>query len=263
VPKTILSRCQRFDFARFNVDTIIKKLSNISKKEKVKISPEALEMIALTADGGMRDAESLLAQIFALEDKNITATEVSQILGTTTSTNILDLIDALVRSDIEAGLNIINETVRGGYNIETFIRSIIEKLRITLFLSISTEHKNVKNLISIPKSEMDILQNSAKHSTPEAIVTMIEECTTALQKTKKTTIPQLPLEVAVVNICNKPVSPQETENKSEQKKLEVKSENKQITKETTPKEEVNKKSKAQSCNSKDVQDKYEKGEYRP
>jgi len=258
VPKTILSRCQRFDFARFNVDTIIKKLSNISKKEKVKISPEALEMIALTADGGMRDAESLLAQIFALEDKNITATEVSQILGTTTSTNILDLIDALVRSDIEAGLNIINETVRGGYNIETFIRSIIEKLRITLFLSISTEHKNVKNLISIPKSEMDILQNSAKHSTPEAIVTMIEECTTALQKTKKTTIPQLPLEVAVVNICNKPVSPQETENKSEQKKLEVKSENKQITKETTPKEEVNKKSKAQSCNSKDVQDTWKK-----
>jgi len=240
VPKTILSRCQRFDFARFSVDTIITKLTSISKEEKIKISPEALEMIAIAADGGMRDAESLLAQVFALEDKNITAQEVSQIFGTTTSANILNLIDALVRSDIEVGLKTIDETVRGGYNIETFIRSIIEKLRITLFLAISTEHENVRNLISVPKSEITKLKSSADHSTPEKLVMMLEECVTALQKTKNTTIPQLPLEVAIVNICNKPLRSQQseevpvekTDSNAEPKNQETKPKTKQTPKKT-------------------------------
>ncbi len=243
VPKTILSRCQRFDFARFNVDTIINKLSHISKKEKIKISSEALEMVAIAADGGMRDAESLLAQVFALEDNEVTAEEVSKILGTTTSANILDFIDALVRSDIEMGLKTINKTVYDGYNMETFIRSIIEKLRIVLFLSISTEQKNVKNLISVPKSEMNILQGDAEHTTPNSIVMMIEECVTALQKTKNTTIPQLPLEVAVVNICNKPTQSRETKSDTglKSQKTEPKPNGTKIITKTSPERNTAKK----------------------
>ncbi len=249
VPKTILSRCQRFDFARFNVDTIITKLSQISKKEKIKISSEALEMIAIAADGGMRDAESLLAQVFALEDNQVTAEEVSKILGTTTSANILDFIDALVHSDIEMGLKTINKTVYDGYNMETFIRSIIEKLRIVLFLSISTEQKNVKDLISIPKSEMNMLQKNAEHTTPSSVVIMIEECVTALQKTKNTTIPQLPLEVAVVNICNKPIQSQETKNDSGSmsQKTDTKSTNDQV-KTSSSKQDITKKTQTNNSN---------------
>ena len=203
VPDTIISRCQRFDFARFSIDNIIKKLKLIAEKENVKISKEALEMVAISAQGGMRDAESLLAQIFALEDKNITAEEVSRILGTTTSADVLAFISSLTCGDIETAFTTIDNTVRGGYNMETFIRLVIEKLRITLFLSISSsEHKNIRNLVSIPKSEITDLQNSASQTTTSAIIIMIEECTAALQKTKNTTIIQLPLEVAVVNICN-------------------------------------------------------------
>ena len=248
VPKTILSRCQRFDFARFNVDTIIEKLSTISKKEKVKISNEALEMIALTADGGMRDAESLLAQVFALENQNVTAQEVSQILGTTTSANILDLIDALTRSDVGAGLEIVNETVRGGYNIETFIRSIIDKLRIILFLSISTQDADVKNLISIPKSEVDVLQKSADRTTSETIIMMIEECTKALQKTKSATISQLPLEVAVINICNKPTTPEKPDNDNDSN-----SKSERTLEKTNPTDTANKEIEMPSQNSQNTE----------
>ncbi len=232
VPKTILSRCQRFDFARFSTDIIVKKLSIISKKEKINISPEALEMIATVADGGMRDAESLLAQVFALGNKNIKVKEVSQILGTTTAINIINFINALVYTDIEAGLQIINNTIRNGYNMETFIRSIIDKLRILLFLSINTKNDNIKNLISVPKEEINDLQNLAKQSTPKIIITMIEECTTALQKTKNTTILQLPLEIAVINICSNLTKSQKTTTNihSEISSTETKTKSKQTTK---------------------------------
>lgn len=202
VPETILSRCQRFDFARFPLEDIITKLQTIAESEKVKISEEALEMIAIASDGGMRDAESLLAQVLALEDKKVTADEVSQILGTSTQHEIIDLISAYIESDIEKSLTIINSAVQSGYNIETFIKTLIEKLRTVLFLTVSTEDADgIQKLISIPKSEITQLQEIAQKTHTAHVIEMIEECTTALQKTKSATIYQLPLEVASVNIC--------------------------------------------------------------
>jgi DNA polymerase III delta prime subunit len=66
VPDTIISRCQRFDLTRFSIKGIVEKLTHIAKEEKFKISDEALRMIAFSAEGGMRDAESLLMQIVSL-----------------------------------------------------------------------------------------------------------------------------------------------------------------------------------------------------
>ncbi|EKE18522.1 MAG: hypothetical protein ACD_9C00308G0001, partial [uncultured bacterium] len=83
VPETIISRCQRYDFTRLSLEHIIEKLSTIAKNENVSIEKNALEMIAIASEGGMRDAESLLSQVMALEDKKITAKEVEEILGTT------------------------------------------------------------------------------------------------------------------------------------------------------------------------------------
>ncbi len=205
VPDTILSRCQRFDFARFSIDNIMTKLRTIAKSEKITISEEALEMIALTANGGMRDAESLLAQVFALEDKNVTAKEVAQILGTTTSQEVINIVSAFTTSDVKSALLIINTFVHDGYNLETFIRSIIEKLRITLFFTLTDlDTKATQKLISVAKSELDALKSVAKNTSTEHTLSMIEECVTALQKTKSTTIQQLPLEIAVINICKQP-----------------------------------------------------------
>ena len=201
VPETILSRCQRFDFSRFSVDTITKKLHTIAKNEKIEISQEALEMIAITANGGMRDAESLLAQVFALNDKNITAKEVSQILGSTTSQDVIDIVTAFTNKNLSQSLFIIEGVVKNGQNIETFIRSLIEKLRILLFLTLNIETNDLQKLITAPKSEIQKFQEIAKDASYTNVLNMIEECTIALQKTKNTTIPRLPIEVAAITIC--------------------------------------------------------------
>jgi DNA polymerase-3 subunit gamma/tau len=203
VPDTIISRCQRFDFTRFSVDNIIKKLQIIADAENVTIETEALELIAISADGGMRDAESLLAQVFALGNDKITYTEVAQLLGTTTSKNITSLLEAYVTSNVSTALTTINTVVNNGYNIETFIRTIIEKLRILLFLTINSNQNDIMTLINIPKSEIEILTKLSSQTTTQSVIFMIEECITALQKTKYTTILQLPIEVATINICSK------------------------------------------------------------
>lgn len=203
VPETILSRCQRFDFARFSVENIIKKLSLIAQKEKIQISDEALEMIAIAADGGMRDAESLLAQVFALEDQKITAKEVSMILGTSTSQEVIAFITALCSHDVITALSTLTAIANSGLNLETFARSTIEKLRMLLYLSLAQSHRsmNIQKVISIPKKEIEVLRTLAQDVHPQKIIMMIEECATANQKIRYSTIQQLPLEIAAIRIC--------------------------------------------------------------
>lgn len=233
VPETILSRCQRFDFARFNIENIIKKLASIAKSEKVKISTEALEMIALAANGGMRDAESLLAQVFALEDKDITQEEVSHILGTTTSHDVLDMIQAFTRKDLPSALTLIHNTVQNGHNLEAFIRSLIEKLRSVLFIVLSdVDEKNIQKFITISKSELLTLQENADVLSPADVIEMIEECTIAFQKTRSAIIPQLPIEIAAITICgtHKKIPPQKKEDEKTVSKKEKTEESQTIKK---------------------------------
>jgi DNA polymerase III subunit gamma/tau len=202
VPETILSRCQRFDFSRFDIDTIVQKLSHIAQQEKVKISPEALEMIAITANGGMRDAESLLAQVLSLEDKNITEKEVSHILGTATHGETFEIIHAFVTKNTFHALSTVDAVVKNGYNIETYIRSIIERLRTLLFLTICTQSdKELQKMITVSHNDLQQLKKIAGDTNSLSVISMIDHCTTALQKTKSATIPRLPLEVAVITIC--------------------------------------------------------------
>ncbi|HMA62561.1 MAG TPA: DNA polymerase III subunit gamma/tau [bacterium] len=81
VPETIISRCQRYDFHRISVETIVNQLQSIADQEDIEIEEELLTLIAKKADGGMRDAESLLDQIVAFSDDKVDSDQAKQILG--------------------------------------------------------------------------------------------------------------------------------------------------------------------------------------
>jgi DNA polymerase-3 subunit gamma/tau len=215
VPDTIISRCQRFDFNRLDLQYIVEKLSKIADEEKVAVEEEAIEMIAIAANGGMRDAESLLAQVIALEDKNITVEEVSQILGTTTIKSLLEVIKSFVELDIEQAIQSINGVAHSGYNLETFADSLIIKLRALLFLTLDSSANYLQELLTLTKVELKELKFLAKNVSSGEVVLMVEECATALTKIRQATVPQLPLEIAAVNICNrKKIEKQQSKNKS-------------------------------------------------
>jgi DNA polymerase-3 subunit gamma/tau len=136
VPDTIVSRCQRFDFSRLPLDHIVEKLATIAKNEKVKIEPAALEMIALAAEGGMRDAESLLTQVIALEDKHITTAEVASILGITEQQKVEQYVEHLTERDLKAILQLTHQLVENGSDLYIFTNSLLHYLRQLLLVSI-------------------------------------------------------------------------------------------------------------------------------
>lgn len=198
VPDTIISRCQRFDFVRLSLENIIKKLSEIAKKEEVKIEKEALEMIAISAEGGMRDAESTLAQIISLEDKNITAKEAGEILGTTNHQNVEKLASLLLEKNISEALELVNELTNSGNDLEIFNKAFLNYLRQIMILSIDEKLERALS-IELTSQQLEKAKNISKDNTGE-ILKILENFSEIQNKIRSSFIPQLPLEMAIVKM---------------------------------------------------------------
>jgi DNA polymerase-3 subunit gamma/tau len=111
---TIISRTQRFDFRRLAADVIVTKLARISTAEGADAEPEALALIARLADGGMRDAESLLDQVLAYAGSRVTAAAVREAVGLADDATIAALLDAYELADAPGALDRIEELADAG-----------------------------------------------------------------------------------------------------------------------------------------------------
>lgn len=200
VPDTIISRCQRFDFVKLSLENIIKKLSTIAKKEGVEIEKEALEMIAISAEGGMRDAESTLAQIISLEDKKITAKEAGEILGTTDHQNVEKMASLLLEKNIPEALELVNRLANDGNNLEIFNKSFLNFLRQLLILSVDEKLGSALSL-ELTSEQLEKAKQISKNNTSE-ILKIISEFSEIQNKIRSSFIPQLPLEMATVKLGN-------------------------------------------------------------
>jgi DNA polymerase-3 subunit gamma/tau len=114
VPATIISRTQRFDFRRLPADAIAGKLTRIVSAEGAEAEPDALALIARLADGGMRDAESLLDQVLAYAGDRVTADAVREAVGLADDESIAALLDAYLAADAPAALDRIESLADGG-----------------------------------------------------------------------------------------------------------------------------------------------------
>jgi DNA polymerase III subunit gamma/tau len=114
VPATIISRTQRFDFRRLPADAIVGKLTRIASAEGAEAEPDTLELIARLADGGMRDAESLLDQVLAYAGDRVTAAAVREAVGLADDESIGALLDAYLAGDAPAALEQIESLADGG-----------------------------------------------------------------------------------------------------------------------------------------------------
>ncbi len=138
IPATVLSRCQRFDFRRIPVSSIVARLEWMAGQEHIQVDREALALVARQATGSMRDAESLLDQLASYDSGGITAADVRAALGTGASEAVIQVADALAQGDAAQGLGIINAAVDEGTDARQFARQIVEHLRALLLLRLQS-----------------------------------------------------------------------------------------------------------------------------
>ncbi|MFW6271934.1 MAG: DNA polymerase III subunit gamma/tau [Desulfosalsimonas sp.] len=169
IPVTILSRCQRHDFRRVEIDAIIDHMESICRKEDIDIGRNALGLIARETDGSVRDALSLLDQIVTCAQGQITEEQITDILGIIDRQVVFDSADALFSRDMDALLSICDRLYRQGRHLIRFYSELIEHFRNLLVMKMGGSQKA---LSSVPAHEKQLMARQAEN-TSEPWITQI------------------------------------------------------------------------------------------
>ncbi|MFA6410494.1 MAG: DNA polymerase III subunit gamma/tau [Candidatus Buchananbacteria bacterium] len=198
VPQTIISRCQHFDFRKVSEQEIVARLASLVSKEKRVVDKSILENIAYYAEGGIRDAESLLGQILSLSDKEITVEQAELVLPQSHFNLVLELIENLNKKDTVASLTLINHLVQEGVDLERFAGDLIEVLRKILLLKISSQLGQFAG--GLNKDLEKRITDLANQIALDLLIGFIEILLVKKQELKFCEILQLPLELAILEI---------------------------------------------------------------
>lgn len=139
IPATILSRCQRYDFRRIDTENILKRLTYICTKENISFDASALMLISRKADGSMRDALSLLDQVYSFCMDHIGEKEVQSVLGVLSLDIYKDVIDSIINKNPSKAISIIQNILYEGYELQEFVEGLEEYLRDLLLTKIYDE----------------------------------------------------------------------------------------------------------------------------
>jgi len=203
---TIISRCQRFDFRKSTLPEIIKRLLILSKKENIKIGEPVLELIALNSSGAMRDAEGLLNQVAILYEgsKNeIKVEDIKDLLGLVETEMVSKFTGFLSEKKTFEAIHYLNEIGEKGLDLEEFSKSLINYLRKGLILKIMGEGNPVSSedyLTGLTKEEIVMLKKQMSLFGQEDLRKILTTFLEAQNKIRYASIPQLPLELAIVEV---------------------------------------------------------------
>ena len=139
LPITILSRCQRFDLHRIPANLIAQHLQFIAEKEKVKLEPSAAHAIARGADGGLRDAESMLDQLVAFCGETIAESDVLNVFGFTSEQTVAEFTERILRGQTAEALAVLDEQMAAGKEMMTLMSDLIMHLRDLLVFKVKPD----------------------------------------------------------------------------------------------------------------------------
>ena len=143
IPATIHSRCQRFDFRGVSVPDMVKTLNIIIKKENIGIEKEAIKVIAESAEGGMRDAISLLDQVVSYSDANITISDVHAIRGTVSNEKLLNIANAIYENNSVQAIKQLDDLILLGKEAPRLVENLIKFYRdILIFKNVNTDDED-------------------------------------------------------------------------------------------------------------------------
>lgn len=201
LPATIVSRCQRFDFRRIATETLTEHLLRVAEAEGFSLDPEAARLLARQAQGGMRDAISLL-ELCAGARRPITTELVAETVGTTGREGVGRVVAALIRRDYDKLFSIVDSMVRSSRDLSVFWQELISYYRDMLVVRTVEEDAAVRYL-DLTDSEASALRTLASRFTKETLlwhIRLLEDALFAMQKSFA--VKRTVAEVTLVRLCD-------------------------------------------------------------
>ena len=197
VPATILSRCQRHSFKRIDVPEIAEYLEYIASKEHFTLSHEAAELIARLAEGGVRDALSLLDQCSSSE--TIDVETVYAAMGLAGKRRLAELLDLILKHDSAAALQLFSELWMDGKDPGTLLSELAQLLRDVLMLHVAP--KGSLNLLS-SGLDLESLRAFAARMTREELLCALEKLQSTQGAMRTVNNPRMNAELCLVSLCD-------------------------------------------------------------
>ena len=197
LPATILSRCQRFEFKRIDDDDIIKGLKVVCTESKIDIEEDALRLIAVLAEGGMRDALSILERCNQDGEEKITVDKIKELVGIPKVTLIKELIEAIIDSNVEKALEVIENILEVGNDINNLVWEMIKYVKDVLLYK-STDKMEIYN-----KEETEDIKRISEKVSKQELIDLICNLSEIENNIKLSTQKIIILQTGIIKLCNK------------------------------------------------------------
>ncbi len=199
IPLTILSRCQRYEFHRISVNDIKEHLLYISKESNLHLTPEAADLIAVRAEGGLRDALSLLDQCSgASEGKELSAEIVYNLLGLTGKDQIIDLAHAIISSKSGETLQLFYDILQEGKEPAAVLRDLLEHFRSLMICKINPEAPE----LSAYGNKLGVLKEDALRLSNAYLDALFDALHQSFSDTKRSSSPRMNAEMGLIRLCH-------------------------------------------------------------
>ncbi len=199
LPATIISRCQRFDFRRISTQVLVDRLAFISEKENIEYDNDALRLISKMAEGGMRDAISLLELCAGTQNK-VTAEAVNQTLGSSDRENIENTVRAIAKSNFDAIFAAVNEVVASSKDISVFWQELISYYRDMLVMKTTAA---AEKYLDLTENESNRLKQTCELFTKQTLLwqcRVLDETLSTMQRAG--TVKRIVAEMALIKMCD-------------------------------------------------------------
>lgn len=211
IPLTIISRCQRFDFKRITAAAIVGRMQEIIEDQEITAETSALQVIASAADGGMRDALSLLDQAISFSDEAVTLDDALLITGSVSQSIIGELIHAMFQKDVSRALQALDELMNQGKDASKLVEDFIYYYRDLLLYQTAPQLEEVLERVTVDEQFIKLSENMP----PDAIYHAIDVLNKSQQEMKWTNHPRIFLEVAIVKLSEHEAKSVQTSGSSE------------------------------------------------
>jgi len=182
VPDTILSRCQRFDFAAIDTQKIVERLHEIATAEGYTVEPAALELVARRAGGSMRDSQSLFDQLLAFGDKSITAKDVHRLLGTASDERLIDLAESIIHRQPARVLELFDQALVEGVQLGELVDQLLNYQRDLMVIAAGAESTPLQGVA--PTNRTALAEQARRWGLPTVIAALqiLAETKTRMQR---------------------------------------------------------------------------------
>ncbi|MFT5036926.1 MAG: DNA polymerase-3 subunit gamma/tau [Candidatus Azotimanducaceae bacterium] len=200
---TITSRCQVFTFRSPSRTVLAKTVTEVAKKEGFTLDTDAADLIAVAADGSFRDALGVTQKVIMASGDTIgSSDEVAAIIGAPKSSTLQKLVAGLHEKDVEKAIGAIAEATESHADMKLFMRLLLERVRAVILLR-NAKSKEAQLLSPFGESDQAQLKALAEDSSSPLNSHLLMRLLEAATQTGKTALPHLPLELAVVELCEK------------------------------------------------------------